>query len=529
LTWQIFHTERKLVDMRTDVLIVGAGPTGLALACQLIRFGVDFRIIDKKEGTTPYSKAIGVQARTLEIYEQMGLADDLIGLGTVAEKIRMFAGGKMRGEAVFADIGKGISPYPFVLLVEQGLHERLLYDHIRSNGRDVIWNAQLERFSQCESGVSAEIMNPDGAVDKIEAKFLVGCDGAKSSVRKSLGLEFSGSTFERMFYVADVELDWEYGHDALQVFLMRNSLLAFFPMVGERRYRIVGTFPEEFAKDEGDVLYEEIEERIRLDSDIDLDITNVNWFSTYRVHTRHVDKFSVGRCFLAGDSAHIHSPAGAQGMNTGIQDGYNLAWKLAMVLRGHASPELLETYNEERLPNAKMLTQTTDRFFGLVASPDPLLVFLRIYVFPYVANLLLSLDVVKRFVFPRISQIAINYRGSSLSEQHGNIKAKAGDRMPWFEIEGGSIYDRLREAKFHLVVVVDGITHVPVLPDELMEQWSGLIDSTVLEMTDDISEIFGTMKAFFMVLRPDNHIGLISDRFSPDIVSRYLEIYRPSG
>ena len=142
-------------------------------------------------------------------------------------------------------------------------------------------------------------------------------------------------------------------------------------MVGEKRYRIVGTFPEEFDKDEGDILYEEIEARIKLDTKLDLDITNVNWFSTYKVHTRHVDKFSVGRSFLAGDAAHIHSPAGAQGMNTGIQDGYNLAWKLAFVLKGKASGELLNTYNEERLPNAEALTKTTDRFFGLVASPAP--------------------------------------------------------------------------------------------------------------------------------------------------------------
>src|SRR5688572_12280229 len=130
--------------MQTEVLIIGAGPTGLALACQLIRFGIDFRIIDKKETTTPYSKAIGVQARTLEIYEQIGLADKLISLGTIAQKIRMFAGGKVRGEAVFGELGKGLSPYPYVLLVEQGLHERLLYDHIRSNGKDVEWSTELE-------------------------------------------------------------------------------------------------------------------------------------------------------------------------------------------------------------------------------------------------------------------------------------------------------------------------------------------------------------------------------------------------
>ena len=507
-----------------DVLIVGAGPTGLALACQLLRYGVDFVIIDKKETTTPHSKAIGVQARTLEIYEQIGLADKLIGLGTIAEKARLFAGGKVRGEMEFADIGKGLSPYPFLLIVEQGKHEALLYDYIRSNSRDVRWQTELTSFEQNESGVTATLKTSGGKTETIDAKYLVACDGAKSLVRHSLGLEFAGSTFERMFYVADVQLDWEYPHDGLQVFLMKNALLAFFPMIGEQRYRIVGTFPEEFSKDEGDVLYEEIEERIRLDTEIKFDITKVNWFSTYKVHTRHVDKFSVGRIFLAGDSAHIHSPAGAQGMNTGIQDGYNLAWKLACVLRGKASGELLTTYNEERLPNAEALTKTTDRFFGLAAGDDALLAFVRLYIFPYVAQFLFSLDAVKKFVFPRISQIQINYEHDTLSRETGTFAVHAGDRMPWFDVEGASIYDRLREPKFHLVVFFDGKAEVPPLPDDLMTEWEGAIDSTVISLYPEIAKIFGTTGSFYLILRPDNYIGLISNDFSPEQLKEYLNV-----
>jgi hypothetical protein len=294
-------------------------------------------------------------------------------------------------------------------------------------------------------------------------------------------------------------------------------------MIGDKRYRIVGTFPEEFDKDEGDVLYEEIEEQIKQDTELKLDISDVNWFSTYKVHTRHVDKFSVGRCFLAGDSAHIHSPAGAQGMNTGIQDGYNLAWKLAWVLNGNASGELLNTYNEERLPNAEELTKTTDRFFGLVASPEPFLVFTRLYIFPYIAQLLFSLDVVKRFVFPRVSQIRINYEAESLSQHSGNFAVRAGDRMPWFEVEGASIYDRLREPVFHLIVFFDGKTEVPPLPDDLMEKWKGKIDSTVISLYPQVAEIFGTKGSFFVILRPDNYIGLISNDFSPEGVRKYLD------
>src|SRR5688500_16410296 len=187
-----------------------------------------------------------------------------------------------------------MSPYPFVIIVVQGRHEKILYDFIKSHGRDVLWNTELKNFTQNESGVTANIKSTNGDAETIEAKFLVGCDGSKSPVRHSLGLTFEGSTFERMYYVADVQIDWEFSHDAGHGFLMKNSMLAFFPMTGENQWRIVGTFPEEFAKDEGDVLYEEIEERIKQDAELNLDITAVNWFSTYKVHTRCVNKFSRG-------------------------------------------------------------------------------------------------------------------------------------------------------------------------------------------------------------------------------------------
>ena len=213
-------------------------------------------------------------------------------------------------------------------------------------------------------------------------------------------------------------------------------------------------------------------------------------------------------------------------MNTGIQDGYNLAWKLALVLNGKTSGELLNTYNEERLPNAKTLTQTTDRFFGLVASPEPLLVFARLYIFPYVAGVLFSLDAVKRFVFPRISQIRINYRGAMLSRDNGSFNVKAGDRMPWFEVDGASIYDRLREPAFHLIVFFDGTTEIPTLPDDLLKEWQGLIDSNFLSLYPNIAEIFGVKHSFFVILRPDNYIGLISDKFSPEVVRDYLNLVR---
>jgi len=510
--------------MKTDVIIIGAGPTGLSLACQLIRYGIDFVIFDKKESTTPHSKAIGIQARTLEIYEQIGLAEQLIAKGAIAEKARLLVGGKMRGEVEFAEIGKGLSLYPYVLLVEQGRHEKILYDFIKSNGRDVLWNTELENFTHDDSGVKVKTKKASGETETIEAKFLVGCDGAKSPVRHALDLKFEGSTFERIFYVADVEIDWKFIHDALMVFLMKNNLLAFFPMVGENRWRIVGTFPEEFARDEGEVLYQEIERQIKKDAELELDITKVHWFSTYKVHTRHVEKFSVGRCFLAGDAAHVHTPAGAQGMNTGIQDAYNLAWKMAFVLKGNASEKILETYNEERLENAENLLKTTDRFFNLVASPAPVLSFLRTNVFPFVAGVAFSLDAVKKFVFPRISQIGINYRNSSLSlKNDADFAVEAGDRMPYFLTDGAkNFYDRLRQPKYHFVVFSDSANDYQSLKTEIEESYDNSVDFAAVPLSPQVKEIFATSETFCLLLRPDNYIAFIDSKISTAGLKNYL-------
>jgi 2-polyprenyl-6-methoxyphenol hydroxylase-like FAD-dependent oxidoreductase len=502
--------------MKTDVVIVGAGPTGLALACQLIRYGVDFVIFDKKETTTPFSKAIGVQARTLEIYEQIGLAGKLVEQGWITEKASFVEGGEVRGFVELSKIGEGMSPYPFLLIVEQGKHEKLLYDFIKERGKDVLWQTELENFTQDESGVRANIKKADGETETIEAKFLVGCDGAKSIVRHALGLTFEGSTFERLFYVADTQVDWKFAHDSLYVCLAQSTITAFFPMTGENHFRIVGTFPEGHERDEGEILYEEIEAQIKKDTELELDIHDVNWFSVYRVHSRRVNRFSNGRCFVAGDAAHIHTPAGAQGMNTGIQDGYNLAWKLAAVLRGKASLSLLETYDEERVANAKRLLQTTDRVFDFGASEEWFVAFLRTKVFPLVAGFALNFDAVKRFIFPLISQIGINYRKSSLSAENGFFKVKAGDRLPYFTVDGASVYERLKEPKFHLLTFFDGENRAAEIAA------NDSTDFFELPLYPNIAEIFGASRTFSVLLRPDNYIGLITEDVSGEDLRVYL-------
>jgi 2-polyprenyl-6-methoxyphenol hydroxylase-like FAD-dependent oxidoreductase len=530
--------------IKTDIIIVGAGPTGLALACQLVRYDVNFVIIDKSEGVTPYSKALGVHARTLEIYEQLGLAQKAVEQGTIAGKVRLLERGEVLGQVELSNIGKGLSAYPFMLVLEQSRNEQLMYDWLKDHGHDVLWQTELESFSQDDTTVTAQVKVSDVESQTIEAEYLVGCDGPRSLVRHALGLAFEGSTFERLFYVADVQIDWKFTHDALTVCLAPHGVVAFFPMPGEKRWRIVGAFPEGLEKDERDIIYEEIEAQIKKEAQLELDITRVDWFSTYKVHTRHVDRFSAGRCFVAGDAAHIHTPAGGQGMNTGIQDAYNLAWKLALVLKHSADAQILETYNEERLPNAKRLTATTDRMFNLAAGKDWFVGLIRTTIFPPLAKYILSIEAVRKKFFILISQIGITYRAGSLSmhetvgnDGDGEFEVKAGDRMPYFLVDGKSIYDQLSAPKFHLLAFWNGdpAGETPTLlsdPDEDLRQresdlseigrYAPLIDRHMIQLYPQVVKLFGTNRPFNVLLRPDNYIGFISSDTSSGPLSKYF-------
>jgi len=512
--------------INTDVIIIGGGPTGLSLACQLVRYGIDFVVIEKNEGVTKYSKALGVQARTLEIYDQLGLADRAIERGTIVTRTRLIEGGEIRGEMHLQTFGRDLSEYPFLLMLEQSKNEELLYEYLQSHGRDVRWNTELDSFTQNATGVTAQVKTSSGEIQTINGKYLAGCDGASSPVRHTLGLTFEGSTFERLFYVADARVDWALPHDALHVCLAREVFVAFFPMKGEHRYRIVGTFPEDRNEEGGEVVYREIEQEIKSEAKLALEISDVKWFSLYKVHSRRVNKFSAGRCFLAGDSAHIHSPVGAQGMNTGIGDAYNLAWKLALVIKGVAAESLLDTYNEERLANAKRLLESTDRMFELAAGSNWLLSFIRTTIFPPVAGFMASLETVSKRVFPLISQIGINYRDDALSEHTDDEfeDVKAGDRLPYFLVDGKTIFDKLCEPKFHLLVFSNADQ---TIGKDFEREFGAIADYHVVPIDSRVSEIFGTDEEFSVFLRPDNHIAFISSEISLDKVRAYLDRIQP--
>ncbi|NYE59577.1 2-polyprenyl-6-methoxyphenol hydroxylase-like FAD-dependent oxidoreductase [Duganella sp. 1224] len=409
--------------MSTQVLIVGAGPTGLVLAIALARRGVVVRIIDRNSGPGQASRAMAVHARTLEFYRQLGFADAVINQGIQIDAIHL----REHGEDIVAlplrDIGAGLSPYPFVLAYPQDDHEHLLVAQLRAEGVEVEWNTELESFTQDEWGVRAVLEHGDDRVTCSSA-YLCGCDGARSRVREALGLDFAGGTYNHLYYVADVQTAGPPNQD-LVGHLAAHTFALMLPVRSRGMQRLIGILPD------GAPAHADFEAvRPVLEPLLGIRVEQVNWFSTYRVHHRVATRFRVDRCFIAGDAGHVHSPAGGQGMNTGIGDAINLAWKLAHVLQGRADAALLDTYEAERIVFARKLVTTTDRAFQLIVSQGPGGQLLRNWLLPHVLPALSGLSAARRTLFKTVSQVMIHYPDSPLSAgRAGDIIG--GDRLPW--------------------------------------------------------------------------------------------------
>ncbi len=410
------------------VLVVGAGPTGLVLAFWLTRLGVRVRIIDKtaEPGTT--SRAVAVQARTLEFYRQVGLADALVEGGVQVAAANLWVGGANAARIPLGRIGEGLSPFPFALTYPQDAHERLLIERLDALGVRVERRTELVHFEQHAEGVRAVLRRAEGSEEVCEAAYLAGCDGAHSTVRQALATGFPGGTYSGLFYVADVDAGGPAANGEIHVDFEEADFLAAFPLHGPGRLRLVGPIHGEPGGGRREWTFADVGGRAL--HNLKVAVVRVNWFSTYRVHHRVAARFHDGRVFLLGDAAHVHSPVGGQGMNTGIGDAVNLAWKLAAVLDGGAGDPLLATYEPERIGFARRLVATTDRIFTLVTKQGVLARLVRTRLVPLFAPLLLRLAPVRRFLFRTVSQIGVHYRHSPLSAgSAGDVRS--GDRLPW--------------------------------------------------------------------------------------------------
>ncbi len=423
---------------KDDVLVVGAGPTGLTLALFLKKAGLTPRIIDKNFGPGQASRALGVQGRTLEFYRQLGIADEVVGKGIQMQSLHLRRQGREVAQIRLADFGAGSSPYPFVLSFPQDEHERLLIRHLEAAGIGVEWQTELLdlRNSGCE--VQATLRARGGAEEQCVAAYAVGCDGARSAVRRSLNLAFAGGTYDKTYFVADVEAEGQAaaGH-SFSLCLGSQGALLVLPVRSTGMHRLIGVIPQEIAPG-GSMTFESVRELVEKEALIR--VPRVNWFSTYQAHHRVAEHFQAGRVFLAGDAGHIHSPVGGQGMNTGIGDSVNLAWKLAAVLQGRAAASLLDTYESERIAFAHTLVATTDKVFTLMTGSGPGPTFFRNTLLPSLAPWALRIARVRRGAFRRISQIGIHYRHSLLSDTTGRRVhgVRGGDRLPWVRTAEGA-------------------------------------------------------------------------------------------
>ncbi|MFA6262672.1 MAG: FAD-dependent monooxygenase [Bacteroidia bacterium] len=317
--------------MDTDVLIIGAGPTGLMLANQLVRRGVRCVIVDRHAGPSLQTRALGVQARTLEIYAALGIAGQALALGRRATGANLWSAGRKSARVPLGEAGQGVTPYPYILVLGQDDNEKIMGDKLHDAGGAVQWNTELTALLQTPGGVTATLRQPDGSTRGLTAAWVAGCDGAHSAVRECCGISFPGAAYEHVFFVADVTASGNMVPGEVNVYLWRQGFHLFFPMRGGDHWRIVGILPPEL-RGRSELVFDAVAPSLRGEAGATLALRGCSWFSTYRIHHRSAERFRDRRCFLLGDAAHIHSPVGAQGMNTGLQDAYNLAWKLALVV-----------------------------------------------------------------------------------------------------------------------------------------------------------------------------------------------------
>ena len=518
---------RQGFPMDTDVLIVGAGPTGLMLANQLCRRGVGATIIDRHAGPSLQTRALGVQARTLEIYAHLGIVDRALELGKRGTGANIWAQGRKMARVPLGEAGRDVTPYPYILVLGQDDNERIMGDRLRDWGKSVQWNTELVGLEQTPGHVAATLKLPDGTSRTFVTAWVAGCDGAHSAVRELCGITFPGAPYEHVFFVADTEATGSMVPDEVNVYLWRKGFHLLFPMRGKDHWRIVGIMPPSLRGGD-DATFEAVLPSLREEAGADLSFNACSWFSTYRIHHRSASHFRDRRCFLLGDAAHIHSPVGAQGMNTGLQDAYNLGWKLALVINGEAAAALLDSYEEERLPVARRLLDTTDRAFRLVVSDNWLAGLFRTQILARIAAFAMSLEPIQRIAFRVVSQIGIQYRASRLSHSQDapdESAPRAGDRFPWLRLRlrpGGpteDLFARLDDTHFNFLL----IGQAPPAGDLAGRAASVQVVVVPADPVNDRELARARIpQPSFYLLRPDGHIGFAGIRADAAAVAEYL-------
>jgi 2-polyprenyl-6-methoxyphenol hydroxylase-like FAD-dependent oxidoreductase len=540
------------------VLVVGAGPTGLTVANELARHGVPPRVIDRAPVPSTTSRALVVQPRTLEIFDDIGVIDQVVAAGDSASGLTITFATK-RVELDFAGQLTGpqnYTGYPEPRTLSQHDTERILTELLSKQGVEVERGRALTDLTQDGETVIVSLRGDDGSVETVRCRWVIGCDGAHSAVRKATGIPFAGSTYRDEFIMADAELDWQLPHGGLYGFPSPAGIFAAFSMPGENRYRIFGNFPPgpdgpsaEYSEPSHEEFQAMVDERVPFPAKV----VKEHWVTRYRVHSRTVPRYRDGRVFLVGDAAHVHSPAGAQGMNTGIQDAYNLAWKLALVERGVADQSLLDTYQAERHPIGVQLLKTTDRLFSVFGGQSTLARLARGRVAPVLAGRVLTREWIRRRFVGLLAQLRLRYPDSPLNAEDGpptgwRHAPAPGDRAREADVLIDGRQARLHEVfrgTHHTVLLFTGLDddarpaiELCRIAEQLEQTYPGMVKARVVsaerfadhpaalgDPTRSAHRQYGVASASAFVVRPDKYIGyrgrpVDADRLSADLARR---------
>ncbi len=525
-----------------DLLIVGAGPVGMTAAVVLGQWGARFRIVDKKPGPVEWSQAAGIQTRTLEVLHALGLVDRFLEVGNLLKTVTIHAFGQKLPPLGFDHVA---SPYAGVLSCPQDQTERLLLERLGELGVVVERPIEATDVRQDPDGVTVSLRHADGHVEEVRARYLIGCEGASSLTRKKAGIAFAGERYEgHVFLQADATLRWTYPPGA-QIFLQSGLILVVIPYNDRGRHRIIAGIPDPDPDNHEPPTLGEVEALVRRGADERATLSDPIWLNRFRGQHRVVDRFREGRCFIAGDAGHVHLPVGGQGMNTGMQDAFNLAWKLALVAGGRAKPELLETYNAERHPVAEDLIRFTDGGFHTLIQPTTL----RAWAIRHLGPVALSLDAVKDRMARTVAEVDIAYHAGPLVEGHHRRGLASGRRAPdAVVVEAASLrptrlFDLMRGPKWTLLLLdgsgePDGLARVAVAVEAafgpLVESYLVITDGSVPDAPPGVKSVLvdrhhvlhdkygGGDRGLFLV-RPDWYVGFQGGPGDGASLLRYLD------
>jgi 2-polyprenyl-6-methoxyphenol hydroxylase-like FAD-dependent oxidoreductase len=469
------------------------------------------RIVDKTAEPGKTSRALAVHARTLELYRQLDLADFVVEHGHKVPAVNLWVKGEPAARLPFATVGEDLTAYAFLEIFPQDQHERLLIERLEKLGVAVERRTELMRFADKGDRVIANLRGPDGHEEECEATYIAGCDGARSLVRETLGTGFAGGTYRHVFYVADVEAAGPSIDGELHVDFDEADLLAVFPLAGEGRARLIGTVRDERADHADTLKFGDVSSQA-IDH-LKVQVKKVNWFSTYHVHHRVTEHFRKDRAFLLGDAAHIHSPVGGQGMNTGIGDAVNLAWKLAAVLAGRAPDSLLDSYETEpsALPSGWWRRLIARSAFATVEGRVAEII--RTRIVPVIFPKIVAFEPVRDYIFRTVSQITLNYRGMLLSVgSAGHVRG--GDRLPWVPSEGADNFASLSAMIWQV--------HVYGTARPELAKWCAdrNVKLQVFAWTAQ-HKAAGLARDALYLVRPDTYVALADASGAPDAIDRY--------